>query len=321
MEIISKTTEFHIEEPTAVAIGKFDGVHLGHRRILRALTEQKARGLRSAVFTFDPSPAVFFSGGQAKELCSREEKRRLFNRLGVEVLVEFPMNAQTAATPPEDFVRRILTAQMQARFIAAGSDLSFGERGAGNFALLRKLAPECGYTSQTIRKVKVNGEEVSSTRIRALVEEGNMEAAAAMLGEPYHILGPIAHGNEIGRTIGVPTINQLPEAGKLLPPFGVYYSEVEIAGRVYPGMTNIGVKPTIGRRPGEQERRVTAETYLYDYSGDLYGKEALTSILTFRRPERRFSGLEELRETMEQDLAAGRRYHRIDGGRAAKERP
>ncbi|MDO4284233.1 MAG: riboflavin biosynthesis protein RibF [Eubacteriales bacterium] len=311
MQIISNTTEFQIEEPTAVAIGKFDGVHLGHRKLLAALERKKKEGLRSTVFTFDPSPAIFFSGGKGAELTVQAEKRVLFERLGVDILVEFPLNAQTAATPPENFVREILAGRLHAEFLAAGSDLSFGDKGAGDFALVRRLADSCGYTSRTIRKVRVGDEIVSSTKIRSYVEAGQMEEAAAMLAEPYFFLGEIVHGNEIGRTLEIPTINQRPAEHKLLPPFGVYYSRVEIDGKEYAGMTNIGIKPTVQRSGEGESSPVTVETYLYDFRGDLYGRTARTCLLTFRRPERRFSGLEELRETMARDVAAGREYHRI----------
>ncbi len=308
MVIISGTTDFHIEEPTAMAIGKFDGVHLGHRKILETI--QKREGLRSAVFTFSPSPAVFFGKGDVKELMTPEEKRHVLSEIGIDYLVEFPLTRQTAATEPTAFVREIMAGQMHAGFVAAGSDLSFGDKGAGDFALLRSLEKEYGFSSEKVEKVKIDGQEVSSTLIRLYVEKGQMEKASAMLGEPYRVEGVICHGNELGRTMGIPTINQTPAESKLLPPFGVYYSRVEIEGKEYTGMTNIGRKPTISRQEHPGQPPITVETYLYDFDGDLYGKEAVTKLLTYRRPERKFSGMEELQRTMEADVAAGRTYHR-----------
>ncbi len=306
MRIISGTTQFKIEEGTAVAIGKFDGLHLGHRRLLKEILRQKEDGLKAAVFTFDPSPEVFFGMNPSRELSTNEEKRALFREIGIDILVEFPFNRMTAATPPEDFVVDILCRRMNARFVAAGTDLSFGAMGKGNFALMSSLARHLGFEARKIDKIERNGKVISSTLIRRLVEEGNMEEAAACLGAPYRITGKIVHGRALGRRIGIPTLNQLPPPDKLLPPFGVYYSEVKADGRVYKGMTNIGTKPTV-----TDEHVVTVETYLYDFEGDLYGETAEVGLLTYRRPEKRFSGVMELRKTMEEDILAGKIYHGI----------
>ena len=313
MQIISGTTQFQIPEETATAIGKFDGVHLGHQKILEMVFRQREKGRRTAVFTFDPSPAVFFSkrGEEVRELSTREEKRRLFAGMGVDYLIEFPMNEKTAGTEPEDFVRRILFGQMHARYIAAGDDLSFGAGGRGNFTLVRQLGASLGFEAEQVSKVRIDGVVVSSTYIRVLVERGEMERASRFLGRPYQILGTVRHGNQIGRTIGIPTLNQFPEEGKLLPPFGVYYSDVLLDGRIYHGMTNIGVKPTIreGKVPGKQPA-VTVETYLYDFDGDVYGEKVLTSLYTFRRSERKFASLSDLKAQMQRDIEAGREFHR-----------
>ena len=174
MEIIAGTTDFYLEKDTAVAIGKFDGVHLGHRRLLEEILNRKKNGLAACVFTFDPTPAVLFGLSDGKELTTREEKRRLFERLGIDILIEFPLTKETAATEPERFVTEILAKQMNTRFVAAGEDLSFGRNGAGNAELLEKMAPQLGFCVQTIEKIEVDGIEVSSTYIRKLVEEGRM---------------------------------------------------------------------------------------------------------------------------------------------------
>ena len=306
MRIISGTTQFRIEEGTAVAIGKFDGLHLGHRRLLEEILRQKEDGLAAAVFTFDPSPEIFFGMNPSRELSTNEEKRALFREIGIDILVEFPFNRLTAATTPEDFVIDILCHRMNARFVAAGTDLSFGAMGKGNFALMSSLSRHLGFEARKIDKIERNGKVISSTLIRRYVEEGNMEEAAACLGAPYRITGKIVHGRALGRRIGIPTLNQLPPSDKLLPPFGVYYSEVKADGRIYKGMTNIGTKPTVSEEP-----KVTVETYLYDFDGDLYGETAEVGLLTYRRPEKRFSGVLELKRTMEEDIRAGRIYHKI----------
>ena len=304
MQIISGTTQFRIEEPTAVAIGKFDGLHQGHRKLLNEIIAQKEDGLKAAVFTFDPSPEIFFGMNPSRELSTNSEKRQLFEEIGIDILVEFPFNKETAAISPENFVIDILRGRMNAAFVAAGTDLSFGAMGKGNFELMSSLARHLGFEARKIDKIERNRKIISSTLIRELVEKGEMEEAAACLGEPYRITGKIVHGRALGRRIGIPTLNQIPPADKLLPPFGVYYSEVKADGRVFKGMTNIGIKPTV-----TEEHRTTVETFLYHFSGDLYGEYADVKLLTFRRPEKRFADIKELQRTMQEDIRAGEIYH------------
>ena len=306
MQIIRDTTDFVSPGETAVSIGKFDGVHLGHRRLLEELIDQKEKGLLATVFTFNPYPEVFFGYGSKQMLTTLEEKEQIFEKMGIDILVEFPFNAVSAATPSREFVTRFLCSHLRARFIAAGPDLSFGDHGNGNFSLLEELAPEYGFTAKKIEKVIMDENIISSTLIRRLISTGEVTTAARYLGEPYMVRGRIVHGKALGRRIGIPTLNQVPPEDKLLPPFGVYYSDVLIGEKKYCGMTNIGIKPTVS-----EEKRVTVETYLYDFRDDIYGETATVQLLTHRRPEMKFGSLEELKKTMEQDIQAGRVYHGI----------
>ena len=306
MQIIRDTTDFVSPGETAVSIGKFDGVHLGHRRLLEELIDQKEKGLLATVFTFDPYPEVFFGYGSKQMLTTLEEKEQIFEKMGIDILVEFPFNAVSAATPSREFVTRFLCSHLRARFIAAGPDLSFGDHGSGNFSLLEELAPEYGFTAKKIEKVIMDENIISSTLIRRLISTGEVTTAARYLGETYMVRGRIVHGKALGRRIGIPTLNQVPPEDKLLPPFGVYYSDVLIGEKKYCGMTNIGIKPTVS-----EEKRVTVETYLYDFRDDIYGETATVQLLTHRRPEMKFGSLEELKKTMEQDIQAGRVYHGI----------
>lgn len=301
MEIIAGTTEIQLERETAAAIGKFDGVHIGHRRLLEEILSRKKDGLAACVFTFDPPPAVFFGCPDGKELTTREEKRLLFERMGVDILVEFPLNERTAATPPEDFARDILAGQMQVRFLAAGTDLSFGAKGAGNAALLRRLGPELGFQVETIDKVCLEGQEVSSTLVRTRVEQGEMESVERLLGMPYMVAGQVVPGRQLGRTLGFPTVNLLPEKDKLLPPKGVYLSRVRHGDKIYRAISNVGFKPTVTK-----EHVIGVESYLYDFFGDLYGETIEVHLCAFRRPERRFDSVEALQKQLEDDIAAGK---------------
>lgn len=299
MHIIENTTEFQLDRPGAIAIGKFDGIHLGHQKLIQKIIEQKAKGYLATVFTFDTSAAAFF-GGEEKELTTRAEKRIVFEKMGVDVLIEFPLNKETAATEPVEFVQRYLVSQMQAAYICAGTDLSFGRRGAGNYELLQQYADSYGYQVELIDKVRIDGEEVSSTRVREAVRAGQMEAAARMLGTPYSVSGSVEHGRRLGRTIGMPTANLLPEQDKLLPPNGVYYSKVLMGDRIYRSITNIGCKPTVS-----ENHIMGVETYLYDFAGDIYGKDITVQLLAFRRPEMKFDGVDSLKAQMQKDIAAG----------------
>lgn len=307
MEIITGTEDFYLERPTAVAIGKFDGVHVGHRRLLDEILERRQRGLKACVFTFDPAPAVFLGVSDGMELTVREEKRQILELMGVDILIEFPMNRRTTGIRPRDFVTDLLIGRMNAEFIAAGRDVTFGDKGAGNAALLQEMAPENGYELRLIDKVCVDGREVSSTYVRETVEKGEMALAGRLLGVPYMICGQVAHGRQLGRSLGMPTANLLPPPEKLLPPAGVYFSRVALSGRKYGAITNIGKKPTVagGGEPWG------AETFIYDFREDIYGSEIQVELYDFCRPERKFESVEKLREQMERDLEAGRKYWKI----------
>lgn len=302
MQIIENTTEFHLENKSAVALGKFDGIHLGHRRLLDRVLEQKKQGLRTVVFTFDTSAASFF-GGEEKELTTREEKRDAFSRLGIDVLIEFPLNRETAATEPEEFVSHYLAAQMQTSYLCAGPDISFGKGGAGDYALLADYAKTYGYRVELIDKVRVDGEEVSSTRVRQAVRAGEMEKAAAMMGAPYRVSGKVAHGRQLGRKLGMPTANLIPDERKLLPPNGVYYSRARLGEKIYRGISNVGYKPTVS-----EEKILGVETYLYDFTGEVYDRDMDVELLAFRREERAFENVEALRRQIEADVEAGRNF-------------
>lgn len=306
MEIITGTADFYLKEETAVAIGKFDGVHVGHRRLLEEILTEKAKGKKACVFTFDPPPAVFFGKADEKELTTREEKRELFEFLGIDILIEFPMNEKTAAMLPETFVTEILCGRMNAGLVAAGADLSFGAKGAGNAALLCAMSAECRLEVRIIDKIMLDGQEISSTLIRRALNAGNMDYVEKLMGMPYTVNGIVQHGNRIGRTLGMPTVNLLPPDNKLLPPCGVYYSGVSMNGRYYRGISNIGYKPTVH----ESRKQLGVETYLYGYNGDAYGEEIKVSLYEFKRPEQKFQSMEALKKQMQEDIAAGAAYFR-----------
>lgn len=300
MQIIENKTEFNLQKKSAVALGKFDGIHLGHRKLLDRVLEQKKQGLSTVVFTFDTSAASFF-GGDEMALSTREEKRSSFARLGIDVLIEFPLNRETAATEPEEFVSRYLAGQMQTAYLCAGPDISFGKGGAGDYALLARCAKDYGYQVELIDKVCVGGEVVSSTRVREAVRAGRMEEVSGMLGAPYSVSGQVMHGRRLGRALGMPTANLLPDAEKLLPPNGVYYARGIVEGKAYRAISNVGYKPTVSK-----EKILGIETFLYDFDGEIYGREITVELLAFRRREQTFDSVEALRSQIAEDVEAGR---------------
>ncbi len=304
MKIICDTTEFQMEQKSAVAIGKFDGVHRGHMELLSHIIQMKKKKMAAVVFTFHPSAAVFFGQSKEAELTTRYEKRQLFESMGVDVRVEFPLNKETAATSPEEFVEKILARQMQAGYIAAGADVSFGYKGLGNKELLIRMAGQLDYQVEIINKVYEEAREISSTYVREEVEKGDMEKTARLLGRFYSFEGQVERGNRLGRKLGMPTLNLYPEREKLLPPKGVYYSRVLFEGGTYPGITNIGLKPTVN-----STSHISVETYLYDFDKDMYGRKIVTELLQFKRPEQKFESVEMLKTQMEKDIAQGRMFH------------
>lgn len=304
MEIIAGTKDFEWTCETAVAMGKFDGIHVGHKRLLEHILECRKSGLKACVFTFDPTPSVLFGLSDGKELSTLTEKRAAFERMGVDILVEFPLTKETAAIPAEEFLREYLCERMHAKLIAAGEDVSFGKFGSGNAALLEACKDTYQYDLCLIEKVCVNGEPVSSTRIRGAVEAGEMEEAARLLGSPYQVGGLVESGAGLGHTIGFPTANLMPGPSKLLPPKGVYFSRALVNGRWHAAISNIGCKPTVNR-----DKAIGVETYLYDFDEDIYGAEMTVELLRFVRPERRFAGVEELKKTVHENLLQGAEYH------------
>ena len=286
MEII-KGLDFKIKN-SAVSLGKFDGFHRGHRLLLDRILAQKE--LHSTVFTFD---GIL----KDKQIYLETEKRLLLERLGVEREVIFPFCEETKTMAPEVFIREMLVKRMDAKLICVGEDFHFGRGRLGDVAMLSDGAEKYGYELCVFPKMKEAGEVISSTRIRRELADGRIETANGLLGEPYFVSGEVMHGNALGRTIGMPTANLLPEEQKLLPVYGVYATRVEVDGQRYAGVTNVGMKPTVGAD------RVSVETTLLDFDGNLYGKQITVYFLYFLRPEQRFDSLEELKAQMERDKA------------------
>lgn len=300
---IIESLDFELNKDTAVTIGKFDGIHRGHRELLDRVLAKRSEGLSPTVFTFDKAPSEVFSGVKAVSLTTMEEKIRIFEYLGFDTLVIYPLTKETAAISPEDYITELLCKQMKARYIAAGDDLSFGDKGAGNSKLLQDMAKDCGYETEIINKISIDGEEVSSSFIREIVASGDMEKAAKFIGVPYAVTGNVLHGRKLGRKMGFPTVNIEVSKEKLMPPFGVYFAEISIDGVHYNGITNVGLKPTVSNSD-----TVYAETNIFDFDDDVYGKRITVKLLHFLRKEIKFDTIEELRSQIDSDIEKGKEY-------------
>lgn len=280
---------------TAVCIGKFDGLHCGHRLLTDSIARYENR--QKVLFTFS------FPDG--RQIYSEQEKRYLAEKLGIGVYINCPFNDRLSHMPPEVFLEEVLLRQCGAGVISVGEDFRFGFGRSGDVAFLRERSEQDGFTLHVFPKKEMFGGPVSSTRIRELLAEGEIGKAGELLGQPYFIRGTVRHGNQIARTLlDMPTANLLLPEGKLLPPFGVYASRARTVHGVFNGVTNIGRKPTI---PGENA--AGAETHLFGFCGDLYGTELCVELHAFLRREQKFSGLDALRRQMQNDKKTCEQYY------------
>ena len=305
MECLLGTRDFKIERPTIVTIGKFDGRHKGHQKLLETMLNLKSQyGYQTAVFTFQMTPGTVVNDSLQNVITTNEERRKNMEHMGIDYLVEYPFTKEVAGMPAHDFVKKILVEQMHAKAIVVGPDCGFGYQRSGNADLLLQLSQQYQYQLIVIEKERDEVREISSTYIREQLSLGNIEKVNELLGQPYSISGVVVHGNHIGGPkLGFPTVNLLPAPEKLLPPFGVYVSKVYVNGAAYGGITNIGRKPTVG-----DHEAVSVETYLFDFHEDVYGAYIEVQLLHYRRPERTFNGLMELKQQIELDKEFGKKY-------------
>ncbi len=286
-----------------IALGFFDGVHLGHGALLEKTLERASElGVHSAAFTFDRSPREFVTGVRVPLLTDTVERGRLVTaQYGLGELLVEPFDEAMMTMPWEEFLTELLVNKYGAVHLVAGHDYRFGHKNGGTSERLLEKCRELGLGCDIIPKVELDGVTVSSTYIRGLVEAGDMERAARFLGHPYAVRGTVCHGYGIGKARLFPTANLALDEHAILPTFGVYATRVYVDGCEYAGVTNVGVRPTVGTG-GE----VSVETYVLDFAGDLYGKELRVEFLKFLRGEQRFETTEALHERIERDIAAAR---------------
>ncbi len=290
-------------EPSIVTVGNFDGVHLGHQRVLGTVHELARRAnCRSAVLTFFPHPASVLRPKEAPPLLMTLDQRLdAIRQLGIDAAFVLRFDMQLAAVAAEDFVRRFLVDMMHARTVLVGGNFRFGHRQAGDVKLLVQLGQRWGFDVKTLPPVIKDGIVVSSTAIRGALREGRVEDARSLLGRPYALLGEIRTGSGLGRKVIVPTLNLATEQ-EMLPKNGVYATEVTLADKTYRAATNVGFRPTF------DGGHITIESHLFDFSENLTSGKMEVHFWARMRDERKFSGPDALRRQVLKDIEGARRY-------------
>jgi riboflavin kinase/FMN adenylyltransferase len=303
MKIIESSTEIRPwPGGCAVTIGKYDGMHLGHQRILTALQDEAARlRLPSVVVLSEPQPEEFFSGADAPPRLSHfDDKVAFLHDAGVDAVVRLRFDRARSEQQAESFVRQFLVDELMARCLVVGDDFRFGVRRGGDLALLRDMGKELGFSVRGVGACSDEGERISSTLVRQCLLSGDCARASRLLGRPYSISGLVFEGRKLGRQIGVPTANLALQAHSL-PMSGVFAVRVSVTGGDCYGVANLGYKPTVASEP-----LPSLEVHLLDYEGDLYGQRLRVHFLEKLRNERKFPGLDALKEQICHDIAAAR---------------
>ena len=308
MRVFNTLDELKDIRETAVALGNFDGVHMGHRALIRrAVDKAKEKGIKSAVFTFSNHPRNLIAGRNiVQNIITGEQKEKIIEEHDVDYLFNIEFTWDICNMKPELFVEELLCRCFRMKYAICGFNYRFGSRAEGTPELLKEMGRELDFELDMFEPVIVDGNIVSSTFIRGLIETGQVERCRKYMGERYRITGSVVVGNKIGRTIGFPTVNQIIDENMITPSNGVYITTCTFEGKTYPSITNIGVKPTIG------DYKKNAETHIFDFSGDLYGKEITVEFIKKTRDEKKFNGIEELTAQIDRDCMKARKYHGLD---------
>jgi len=287
-------------------IGNFDGVHLGHRRILEAVVARARETRRPSIaITFEPHPLAVLRPDRApRRLQTLHQKEEAIEALGIETLLVIPFTRDFSLVEPEEFVRSVLQKRLAVSELFLGSHFAFGRGKRGDLSLLTGMGPECGFIASGVEEVFFEGEPVSSTRIRTAIARGEVARANAMLGREYELDGLVAKGEKVGRKIGYPTINLEPE-NELHPADGVYVTQIDIRsfGRRFDCVTNIGRRPTV-----YEDFATTIETYVLDFSANVYGEKVRLFFFDRLREERKFPSVTDLSEQIGRDIQATRDF-------------
>lgn len=288
---------------TVVSLGIFDGIHRGHQAVINTAGRFKTQGLDSVLFTFK-TDTVTTKGkdGRIEMLLSDELKKEHFEKMGVDYIFS-PRFYELKNMTAQDFVEKILYKRLNAAVVVCGEDFHFGKGALGNAEKLGILCDKYNIKTVIVKQAEYDGKKISSTEIRECIRQGKIKKANEMLGYNYYYKLPVLHGNEIGRTLDFPTINQEISKGHIMPRFGVYITRTKIDKKWRHSISNIGIKPTVEIKPVP-----LIETNIFDFKGDLYGKIIKVELLKFLRPERKFESLDELRHQVHSDINKTKEY-------------
>lgn len=309
MKIITSLENLNISEKTSVALGNFDGVHIGHQKIMENALEA-SEGMQTLCFTFSNHPFNFILDRDAtdpaalKLICSEEDKIELIEDMGFDILVNVPFDETIMTMRAHDFFKTILIDKLNAGYVSVGFNYTYGARAEGKTDMLIEQCAEAGIGLKVQDAVMLDGKVVSSTLIREMIKEGNMELASRYLGRPVVYSGIVEHGRKLGSANGIPTANIPVHESRMAPPSGVYFTRAIVGGKEYTSVSNIGFKPTIQENGGR-----SIETNLFDFDDELYGKKIKVLFDHFSRPEVKFSSKEELFDQIRKDCANAKEYY------------
>ncbi len=287
------------DTPLVLALGNFDGVHLGHKTLIaKAAQSAKSMSATAGIFCFEKPPCDFLSPEPPKRICTLEQKLDLAKKCGarVAVLGDFPALRDLS---PQEFID-LLKNEINCASVVCGYNFRFGKGGCGTYEDFKKAF---GERAILVERVTYDGEEISSTKIRGLLLCGDVEKANRLLGHPYSVTGKVVHGKQLGRTLGLPTVNQFFSDELLIPKNGIYASSCKIDGITYRAVSNVGLRPTV-----EDSDKINCETHIIGYSGDLYGRELRVEFFSRLRGERKFASVEELQSAINGDVAHSNEY-------------
>lgn len=304
MEIIRQLEDIRNMDRTSVALGNFDGVHLGHQELIRESVEQAhADGVKSAVFTFSNHPSDVIPGAKAvKSILTQERKTELIESLGVDCLIDVPFDETLRDMEAEDFVREILVGSLNVKDAFCGFNYQFGARAFGTPEILEMYGQKYGFDVFEMPPFEIDGKVVSSSLIRLLISRGYVSRCGKYMGRNYEVGGEVVVGNKLGRKLGFPTSNLNIDEQMVTPPNGVYTTYCDYGGVKYPSITNVGVKPTVG----SCEKNV--ETHIFDFDKELYGKHITVEFLKKMRDEEKFDSLDELSEQIIKDCEGAKAW-------------